>query len=358
MPNIVSFCIRTFSTLGYAQRSSKVGVVILLALSLTIVSPLNLSGQINQQQQEQQQREQQERDRQAREQQQREQQERDRQAREEQQRQEQAREQQERDRQAREQQQREQQERDRQAREQQQRQEQQREEQQRQEQARERQRRDELQRQEQDRQRQTSVTPVQSPSVVHSPVNSPGVGTTTGRDDLGNKPCIKEPCTPPQPKPVAPKPVVPEPVTKLCNGHPCPVCAPGQTPGKDNSCVSASQSNTAAVAPKPAVVTQTCPAGQVWNGAQCIPLSSPCLAGQTRVGASCQADCALATAGAQNYVSILRMARQNKDSACRKDPTGDECRSADATYQMRLAEYRNFLVGVPVQCALQDPSSI
>jgi len=52
------------------------------------------------------------------------------------------------------------------------------------------------------------------------------------------------------------------------------------------------------------------------------------------------------------------MARQDKDSACLKNPTGDECQSAEATYQMRMLEYRNYLGGVATQCSLPDPISI
>ena len=76
------------------------------------------------------------------------------------------------------------------------------------------------------------------------------------------------------------------------------------------------------------------------------------------VGTTCQPDCTLSTAGAQNYIELLRMARQDKDQACLKDPTGDECRSAGMTYDIRLNEYRAFLGGVPSTCTLPDPISI
>jgi len=76
------------------------------------------------------------------------------------------------------------------------------------------------------------------------------------------------------------------------------------------------------------------------------------------VGGFCQTECTIATAGAQNYIQILRMARQNKDHACSQNPTGDECRSAGISYDMRLNEYRNYLGGVPTGCTLPDPISI
>jgi len=374
----VSRSIPGFSGLESVNSRAMRGLVILLGLSLAIVAPPLVFGETNQQQ-EQQQREEQQRQEQAREQQQR--QEQERQAREEQQRQEQQREEGQRQEQAREQQRREEQE--RQAREEQQRQEQQREEQQRQEQAREhqqredqerqaqaeqqhqeqqrrekqareQQQRDELQREEQERHRAAPVIPVHSSTGASPSVNPqlPNATPAGSNADFRRKSCAKEPC-------VAPKPLQPEPVAKACKDRPCPVCAPGQSPGKDNSCVAVAQANAANAPPKANVPPQACLAGQVWNGVQCAPISGQqCLPGQAKVGSSCQADCTLATAGAQSYIERLRMARQDKDSACLKNPTGGDCRSAEATYQMRIAEYRAFLGGVATQCTLPDPISI
>lgn len=324
MPNWVSCSSPDVSTFERVWRSSKAGAVILLGLSLTIVSPPFVSGQTSQQQQEQQQREEQQRQEQAREQQQREQEERDREAREEQQRQEQQRAEQQRQAEAREQQ------------------------------APEQQQRDELQRVEQERQRQTPVTAAPGPTGASASANSPSPSRipTANKVELRHQPCAKEPC-------VEPKPVEPDPRTKLCKGGVCPVCAPGQSPGKDNSCVPAEQTKAASEPPQANVSPHACVAGQVWNGVQCAAIGAQqCLPGQMRVGGSCQADCSMATTGAQAYIERLRMARQDKDSACLKDPQGTECRSAAATYQMRIAEYRNYLGAVSPQCTLPDPISI
>ena len=73
---------------------------------------------------------------------------------------------------------------------------------------------------------------------------------------------------------------------------------------------------------------------------------------------ACQPDCISSTAGAQNYILLLRMARQDKNQACTKNPTGQECQDAESIYDIRLNEYRNFLGGVPVGCTLPDPISI
>jgi hypothetical protein len=170
--------------------------------------------------------------------------------------------------------------------------------------------------------------------------------------DLRHKPCDREPCKEP-----GPKPVPPDLHTKLCKDGPCPVCAPGQSPGKHNSCVSATLAKGATAAKKAGAVPQVCPAGQIWNGIQCAPVGpQQCLPGQT--GPSCQADCTIATAGAQNYIELLRMARQEKDQACTRNPTGQDCQQADSTYNIRLNEYRTFLGGIPTTYTLPDPISI
>ena len=370
--------------------NSKSAVVILLSLALAYLPSHFAFGQMTQQQQqEQQQREQQQREQQAREEQQRQEQQRQEQQREEQQREEQAREQQQREQQAREEQQRQEQ----QAREEQQRD--QREQQLREQQARAQQQRDEQQREEHGRQQQTPGTPVHNPTgspSVHSQATGaipaasqvsndtgrtaprtqalePGSRTNTAGSDrkdtvpksqdsrhpapaLPHGPCDKEPCATPEPKPIPP-----DLRAKLCKGGPCPVCAPGQAPGKDNSCVPALAKGANAT-PKPGVVPQSCPAGQIWNGAQCAAVGAQqCLPGQTS-GIACQTACATATGGAQGYIDLLRMARQDKDSACIQDPTGDECRSAETTYDMRINEYRAYLATVPTGCVLPDPISI
>lgn len=171
---------------------------------------------------------------------------------------------------------------------------------------------------------------------------------------LPHRPCDKEPCAEPGPTPVRP-----DLRAKLCKDGTCPVCAAGQSPGKDKSCVEATLAKQANAAPKPSVVPQSCPVGQIWNGVQCATVGpQQCLPGQAKVGALCQTDCTIATAGAQNYIQLLRMARQDKDNACAQDPTGDECRNEGITYEMRLNEYRNYLGGVPTGCTLPDPISI
>src|SRR5437899_575436 len=357
-----------------------------------------------QQQREQQQREQQAREQQQRERQQREQQAREQQQREQQQREQQAREQQQREQQQREQQAREQQQREQQQREQQAREQQQREQQQSEQQAREQQQQDEREREEQERQRQTPSNRANSSSAaspsVNSSVTSPipatsqvsngsfatsskanaateshvpfrnrrnpgaeldgmsdaigGGKNTTAKDqdlhlaapDLLHKPCNKEPCKEP-----SPKPVLSDPHAKLCKV--------GQSPGKDNSCVPPILAKKATAPPKTSAVPQACPADQIWNGIQCAPVGAQgCLPGQTGAGPSCQTDCTIATAGAQNYIERLRMARQAKDQACTGNSTQQECQQAESTYNIRLNEYRTFLAGVSTTCTLPDPISI
>jgi len=392
-----------FSAFLAILRTFRCAMVILLGLSLILApAPLGL-GQTTQQQQEQQQRDQQQREEQQR---QREAEQREQQAREQQQREEQQREQQARDQQQREQQQRqreaeqreqqarEQQQREEQQREQQARDQQQREEQQRQHEAeqREHQAREQQQREEQGAQRQMSASPLNSASPSSPSANSsvrvstptegqvPGgtsrqqqtaaSGSTAGRTDGGAKRgqgialpvsdlsrgiCEHGPCAEP-----GSKPVQPEVNAKLCKNGNCPICAPGQSLGKDNACVAAKVGNGTPALAKPATIPQTCAAGQVWNGSQCAPTGAQqCGPGQSLASPSCQVACAAATGGAQNYIALLRMARQDKDQACTENPNGTECQQAASTYNIRLNEYRNFLAGVPSACSgLPDPISI
>jgi hypothetical protein len=132
---------------------------------------------------------------------------------------------------------------------------------------------------------------------------------------------------------------------RKCLKPPCAVCPPGTTAGKGGSCTAA-----------PIAQTQTCPIGQSWNGALCVPESCP--AGQTRVGASCRADCTTHTAGAQNLIMELRSARQRKNEACRLNPTGQECLQAEAHYNLLFNEYEGFLGGVPFECRATLPAAI
>src|SRR5215472_16399974 len=284
--------------------------------------------------------------------------------------------------------------------------------QQQQEQQREQQQRDERQREEQERQRQTPGYPANSSSAaspsVNSSVTSPipatsqvsngsfatsskanaatepdvpfrnprnagaefdGRTNATGGDgknatakdqdlrlpapDLLHKPCYKEPCKEPDPKPVPS-----DPHAKLCKVGPCPICAPGQSPGKDNSCVSPILAKKATAPPKTRAVPQACPADQIWNGIQCAPVGGQrCLPGQTGNGPSCQTDCTIATAGAQSYIELLRIARQAKEEACTRNSTQQGCQQAESTYNIRLNEYRTFLAGVSTTCTLPDPIS-
>jgi hypothetical protein len=164
----------------------------------------------------------------------------------------------------------------------------------------------------------------------------------TPEPDLRRHICFKGPC--PQPEPDLRH--------RVCLNGLCP-CPTGMSAGKDGSC-----------APPPnakVVVQQACLAGEVWNGNQCMMLSSQqCMPGQTRVGSSCRADCAISTTGAQTDILELRSARLRKNDACRIDPRGQECLQAEGHYSTVLSEYRTFLAGVPTECRgqLPDPSAI
>jgi hypothetical protein len=162
------------------------------------------------------------------------------------------------------------------------------------------------------------------------------------------------------PKPVQLKPVASDTSHKVCKDGPCQDCPRAQTKAKDGSCVAVKNSNVPGAGGTTSVTQQSCPAGQTWNGAQCVTVGvQQCLPNQTKVGTTCL-DCSATTGGAQNIIMELRNARSNKDEVCRKNPTGLECQQAEAQYNLTFTEYENFLGGVPMECrtTLPDPIAI
>jgi hypothetical protein len=246
--------------------------------------------QREQQQREQQQREQQQRDQQQRERQQREQQQREQQAREQQQREEQQREReaQERQQQQRDQELKAQQQREQQAREQQQREEQQREQQQREAQERQQQQRDkevkaQQQREQQAREQQQRSSELPVPSsktgseVSHATAKTPAADVKRAPSDIRSAGTERKPDTSlpikPAPHAIEPKPV-PDLAKKTCKDGPCQPCSSAQSKGKkDGPCEAAATKAGGPAAPKD-VGAQTCAAGQVWNGTQCLPVGA------------------------------------------------------------------------------------
>jgi hypothetical protein len=202
-------------------------------------------------------------------------------------------------------------------------------------------------------------SPTENPQPKMHPVptgkitRSNGTQPNSPESDLRIKNCSNGVC-----KESLPKMVDPEPHPKLCKGESCEKCPPGQSPGKNNSCVSTAIAKNGAVPQKAVSDPLACPAGQVWNGAQCMPATPPCMPNETMVGGSCQPNCTIPTAGAQNLIMELRSARQKKDDVCRQNPNTLECLQAESSYDLSLNEYRNFLGGVPSGCTLPDPISI
>jgi hypothetical protein len=175
--------------------------------------------------------------------------------------------------------------------------------------------------------------------------------------DLRRRVCIEGECK------VAAKEPAPNPDLRrrVCVDGKC-ACAPGETNSK-GVCTSVAVTQQAACEPGSATCVNSasaCPTGQVWNGTTCILAANRCTAGQIWDGTSCHADCAVANAQAQNRIVELRSARQNRDEACRQDPSGTACQQADSQYQMAIAEYENLLGGVASECRgqLPDPYSL
>jgi DNA polymerase III gamma/tau subunit len=322
---------RLIAAVRVAVRKTRLVAGVALGLALVPLPPQAAFGQINSQQEQQQREQEQQRQQQQREQEQQ-------QAREQQQRQEQQREQQQLEEQARQQQQRDQELKAQQQREQQTR----------------------------DRQQRTSDFPVPSSKsgseVSHATAKTPAAEVKHATSDIQPAGTERRPDTSlpikPAPHPIETKPV-PEPTKKTCKDGPCQDCS--STQSKDNkggSCAAAAAAKAGAPAAPKNAGPQSCAPGTVWNGTQCVIAGAqPCTPGQIG-SASCQAQCATATAGAQNFIVELRSAHQKRDEACFKDPTSRECIQADGDYNIRMSVYRNYLGSVPIGCQLPDPITI
>src|SRR5438067_1141861 len=235
-------------------RKTRPVAVLALGLALVPLPTQAAFGQTNSQQ-EQQQRDERQREEQQREQQQRDQQQRDQQQRDQQQREEQQRQQEQRDQQQREQEQ--------------QRQQQQRE----QEQQREQQVREQQQR--------SSELPVPSSKsgseVSHATAKTPATDVKRAPSDIQSAGTERKPDTSlpikPAPRPIEPKPV-PELAKKTCKDGPCQPCSSAQSKGKKDGPRNAATDAKAGAPAAPRTGPESCVAGQIWNGVQCLPTSA------------------------------------------------------------------------------------
>jgi hypothetical protein len=217
-----------------------------------------------------------------------------------------------------------------------------------------------------DQQQRSSEFPVPSSKsgseVSHTTAKTPEADVKRAPSDIQSAGTERKPNTSlpikPAPHAIEPKPV-PELAKKTCKDGPCQPCSSTQAKDKKDGACHAAANVGGQAAPK-AVGAQSCAAGQVWNGTQCLPVGAQsCMPGQIGAG-SCQVQCASATAGAQNFIVELRSSRQERDQACLKDPASRECIEADADYDIHMSIYRNYIASVPIGCQsmLPDPIAI
>jgi hypothetical protein len=217
-----------------------------------------------------------------------------------------------------------------------------------------------------EQQQRSSEFPVPSSKsgseVSHATVKAPAADIKRAPSDIHSAGTERKPDTSlpikPAPHPIEPKPV-PELAKKTCKDGPCQPCSSTQSKGKkDGPCDAAAAAKAGAPA-APRTGPESCVAGQIWNGVQCLPTGArPCSPGQSGLGGSCHVDCTSAIGGAQYWIMELRSARQKKDQACMKDPTSRECSEAESDYNMSFTEYQNYLGGVPSGCESTLPSPI
>ena len=136
-------------------------------------------------------------------------------------------------------------------------------------------------------------------------------------------------------------------------------CPPGQINSKNGCVANPVSNNQQSCAPgtswngSACVQSNDCPAGQNWNGMQCAAIVCP--AGQIRQGPSCVADCTGATGLTAGKVAEVRMARQDRDDACRQSASSVACQQAELHYFTVVNAYRGLLSSVPIECQASLP---
>ncbi|PYV50801.1 MAG: hypothetical protein DMG92_06400 [Acidobacteria bacterium] len=217
-----------------------------------------------------------------------------------------------------------------------------------------------------DQQQRSSDFPVPSSKsgseVSHATAKTPATDVKRATPDIRSAGTERNPDTSlpvkPVPHPLEPKPV-PEVAKKTCKDGPCQPCSSAQSKGKKDGPRNAATDAKAGAPAAPRTGPESCAAGQIWNGVQCLPTGvQPCAPGQSGIGGSCHVECATAIGGAQYWIMELRSARQKKDQACMKDPTSRECRAAESDYDMSFTGYQNYLGSVPSGCQSTLPSPI
>ncbi len=121
---------------------------------------------------------------------------------------------------------------------------------------------------------------------------------------------------------------------KICAGGPCKECPPGQAAGKHGGCIATSDVTTA---------DTQCSGNQTWNGTACVASVDPCVAFSGRAAIP------------QNDV---RTARQQMQSVCSTNPSGDECDDLKQQYDGAVQRYRMLLNEAPATCRATLPDAL
>ena len=188
---------------------------------------------------------------------------------------------------------------------------------------------------------------VPTPRIGKEPSPSKDRDKSTVDSDLRKRNCLQEPCKEKQPEPKSGDADLRR---RICTDGPCAKCPLGETAGKNGGCV-ATPTRTATNA------EEQCPGGY-WNGSSCV--SNQCPSGTYWNGVRCVSqpgDCATSNARAAALQNELRMARVQKDNACRQAPSSDECMQATQQYESRVLEYQTLQNEAPTTCRtmLGDP---
>jgi hypothetical protein len=135
-------------------------------------------------------------------------------------------------------------------------------------------------------------------------------------------------------------------------------CPPGQSAGKNGSCVSTpALANTASACQANAawngsVCTGHCKPGESWSGTECVI--------QSEVFGSTADQCAMFSSRANLLAVEARSIHRDMDAACNKDPYGQECMRLTQSHDGAVQRYEMLMNEAPLSCRamLPDPLSL
>jgi len=165
--------------------------------------------------------------------------------------------------------------------------------------------------------------------------------------DLRRRICPDGSCKEPQPEPTDG-----DLRRRICPNGTCGECPPGQSAGKNGTCMAA---------PAVAKTVSSCQPNESWNGNACAPMNR-CQAGESWNGVECVNPtlCASFSSRAEMLAVEARGIRSDMERACSLNSQGQDCMRLTQNHDGAVQRYRMLLTEAPVSCraTLPDPISL